>query len=239
MAENSIEEKKEKRWWKVLSAEFVIVMLLMFVALIVFAYAVDMVFISKKTNFDEAAFGLVNELVTPFRTSAMRTISFMGKHTFLIPAYFTLLGYFLLMRKRWFSIRVLAMALSSLSLMFLLKLSFQRSRPDIPLLAKVSGFSFPSGHALMSVVFYGLIIYIVWHETKRKWLKALIIGLLLLLILLISFSRIYLRVHYASDVIAGIAMGFIWLVVSLNILKWLEKRHFKRHHESTPLEQPA
>src|SRR5678810_1097061 len=92
------------------------------------------------------------------------------------------------------------------------------ARPDIPVIEKVGGYSFPSGHALIGVVFYGLVIFVIWHEVKQKWLKIALTIFFVLFILLISFSRIYLRVHYASDVIAGIAVGFIWLVLSLNII---------------------
>ena len=96
------------------------------------------------------------------------------------------------------------------------------------LIGDVRGYSFPSGHALIGIVFYGLFIYIIWHEVKQKWLKIFLIVVLILLILLISFSRIYLRVHYPSDVIAGLAIGFIWLVLSLQIVHRIEKKFIAR-----------
>jgi undecaprenyl-diphosphatase len=91
------------------------------------------------------------------------------------------------------------------------------------LLREAAGLSFPSGHALMSVTFYGLLIYIVWETVKKTWLKITLVVLLLLLIHIIGFSRIYLRVHYASDVMAGFATGFLWLVISLWIVRRIEK----------------
>ncbi|HET6723141.1 MAG TPA: phosphatase PAP2 family protein, partial [Chitinophagaceae bacterium] len=124
--------------------------------------------------------------------------------------------------------RIAALSLSSLLLMFVLKFYFQRERPDLPVIGDVSGYSFPSGHALISVVFYGMFIHMIWHEVKLKWLRVTSIIVLALLILLIAFSRVYLRVHYASDVIAGIAVGFIWLVLSLNIIHRIEKRFVAR-----------
>jgi len=132
--------------------------------------------------------------------------------------------YFLFIKKhRWYSIKIPVIALSSLALMFFLKTLFGRHRPDIPLLREAQGLSFPSGHALMSVTFYGLLIHIIWNTVKRKWLKWTLIILLILLILIIGFSRIYLRVHYPSDVMAGFATGFIWLVISIWIVKRIEK----------------
>jgi undecaprenyl-diphosphatase len=78
--------------------------------------------------------------------------------------------------------------------------------------------------------FYGLVIFVIWHEVKQKWLKILLTIFFVLFILLISFSRIYLRVHYASDVIAGLAVGFIWLVLSLNSFIALRKNILQEEH---------
>ena len=108
-------------------------------------------------------------------------------------------------------------------LMFALKHLFNRPRPDIPLLYEAKGLSFPSGHALMSVTFYGLLIYIVFKTYRDKDWKWIIISLLILLILVIGFTRIYLRVHYTTDVIAGYCIGFLWLVFAVWFLNRLEK----------------
>ena len=74
----------------------------------------------------------------------------------------------------------------------------------------------------MAVTFYGLLIYILQHTITSEWLKVFIIALLVTLIILIGFSRVYLRVHYASDVTAGFIIGSLWLITSLFVLKWLE-----------------
>lgn len=98
----------------------------------------------------------------------MQAFSFLGAHTFLIPANLTLIAWFLFIKKhRWYSIKVPVIAFSSLLLMFCLKFIFQRNRPLTPLLAEAKGYSFPSGHALMSLTFYGLIIFLVWQKEKK------------------------------------------------------------------------
>jgi undecaprenyl-diphosphatase len=76
---------------------------------------------------------------------------------------------------------------------------------------------------MMSFSFYGLMIFLVWKYVEDPAAKRLLIGILFLLILSIGFSRIYLRVHYASDVVAGFAMGVMCLVLSLWILRKIEK----------------
>jgi membrane-associated phospholipid phosphatase len=151
--------------------------------------------------------------------------TYLGKHEFLIPANLVLIAYFLFIKKhRWYSIKVPAIALSSLALMFILKNLFGRERPLIPLLAPAKGLSFPSGHALMSMTFYGLLIYITYQSVKNMTVKWTLITLLFFLIFMIGFSRVYLRVHYTSDVLAGFAMGWLWIVVSLKVLRKIEKQ---------------
>ncbi|MEO7291570.1 MAG: phosphatase PAP2 family protein, partial [Ginsengibacter sp.] len=97
-----------------------------------------------------------------------------------------------------------------------------RDRPLSPLLEAAQGYSFPSGHATMSITFYGLIIFLVWQNVKNVLLKWTLIILLGLLIIFIGASRVYLRVHYASDVLAGFCVGLMWLFLSLWILKRIE-----------------
>ena len=153
----------------------------------------------------------------------MQVFTFLGTHAFLIPANLALAAYFLFIKRhRWYSIKVPVVALSSLLLMVLLKFTFHRNRPLSPLLDAAKGYSFPSGHALMSITFYGLIIFLVWQNVKRPWLKWTLTILLVLLINFIGVSRVYLRVHYASDVLAGFCVGLMWLLLSLWILKKME-----------------
>ena len=190
------------------------------IALIVFTIRKP---IRKHKPIDMLIFDKIKPRVNPINNKIMLFITFLGKHQFLIPANLVLIFYFLLVnRQNWFSIRVITIAISSLVLMLLLKQLFQRKRPLSPLLKAARGLSFPSGHAIMAVTFYGLLIYILQHSITIDWLKWLITVLVILLIILIGFSRVYLRVHYASDVAAGFIIGLLWLLLSLAVLKWLE-----------------
>ncbi len=198
-------------------------------ALIAFIFIARKVFLGHTHDFDEKAFSFISGYVGNVQTSTMEFFTFLGTHTFLIPANLILITWFLLIQKRhWNSIKIPAVALSSLLLMFLLKLIFHRERPLTPLLQAAKGFSFPSGHALMSVTFYGLIILIVWQNIRLPWLKWLLSISLFLLILVIGLSRVYLRVHYASDVLAGFCVGLVWLLLSLWILDKIEKYSSKK-----------
>jgi len=179
--------------------------------------------IRKHKPFDLLIFDKIKPGVNAINNKIMLFITFLGKHQFLIPANLILIFYFLLVKKQtWFSIRDITIAISSLVLMVLLKQLFQRKRPLSPLLKAAKGLSFPSGHAIMAVTFYGLLIYILQHSISIGWLKNVLTVLVIILILLIGFSRVYLRVHYASDVAAGFIIGLLWLLLSLAVLKWLE-----------------
>lgn len=229
-----------KKFWAglaLLSVEMTIVLILFVIALTAFVYITRRVFVLNKTKLDTAVFNYLKEHVSERNNDIMEVFTFLGTHQFLIPANLSLIAYFLFIKKhRWYSIKVPAIALSSLGLMFLLKGLFDRERPSIPLLFHAKGLSFPSGHALMSVTFYGLLIYMIFKSVKNPSLKWTLIGLLIILIMIIGMSRVYLRVHYATDVIAGYCIGFLWLVFTVWMLNKIEKH--SKHKFSRIVEQP-
>jgi membrane-associated phospholipid phosphatase len=235
-----VREKISKVWASLalLSLEIIIVAALFLGAFTGFVFMVRRVFHLRDTELDFRVFNYLSQHVNETNNSIMQGITFLGKHEFLIPANLFLIFYFLVVKKhKWYSIKVPAIALSSLALMFLLKNLFGRERPLTPLLEEARGLSFPSGHALMSVTFYGLIIYIIWQTVRNEKLRLGLTVAMILLILLIGFSRIYLRVHYTTDVIAGFCMGFLWLVLSIWVIDRFEK--FSKRKVSPIVENPA
>jgi membrane-associated phospholipid phosphatase len=218
--------KQIKKFWAslaLLSIELLIIWVLFLLSFLAFIFVVFRIFYFKKENFDFAVFDALEKYVSDGMSDFMLGITFLGTHNFLIPANLVLIAYFLFVKKhKWYSIKIPVVALGGVTLMFLLKMLFNRPRPLIPLLKEAAGLSFPSGHAMMSFSFYGLLIYLVWQNVKNGWVRGVAIVFLLLLILLIGFSRIYLRVHYASDVMAGFCVGIIWLVLSLWVTRRIE-----------------
>lgn len=94
-----------------------------------------------------------------------------------------------------------------------LKEVFHRTRPDIEHLVAAGGYSFPSGHAMIATAFYGMLGYLIWLNLKRRDKPAwYVMVLTFILVVAIGTSRIYLGVHFPSDVIAGFAAGGVWLV---------------------------
>lgn len=95
----------------------------------------------------------------------------------------------------------------------ILKYIIQRPRPTGYRIIDESGYSFPSGHSMVSAAFYGFLIYLIYKNIRNKYLKYLLITLLSSLIILIGTSRIYLGVHYTSDVLAGILISISYLII--------------------------
>lgn len=218
--------KVKKIWASIalLSLELLIVLALFVASVLVFAFLVNRIFRLQKDAFDFQVFEYLSKYISDLNTDIMVFITFFGAHNFLVPANIILISYFLFIKKhRWYSIKVPVVAIGSVAMMFLLKLFFSRPRPLTPLLEDVRGFSFPSGHAMSSMTFYGLLVYLVWKNVVNKWLRLLLVSALCLFILTIGFTRVYLRVHYTSDVLAGLSVGLIWLVLSIYIMGRIEK----------------
>lgn len=209
--------------------EMAIVTGLFYGALVLFVYLVRRVFILKDNAFDQTVYDFLEQYVSEPMNNFMLFFTYLGTHYFLIPANLVLVAYFLFIRKhRWHSLKIGVIALSSVLLMFLLKSFFARTRPLEPLLMAANGLSFPSGHALNAVTFYGLMGYITWHTVKNPWIRGIMFSMFVFIVLMIGLSRIYLHVHYTSDVVAGYCMGVLWLYISLRLLRRLEKYSRKK-----------
>lgn len=191
---------------------------LLSIVLLVPIILIWILFIDKNHYWDHQLLEQTSRLISPALTEWVKFITFLGNHAFLIPAFSLLILILLWQRQKKEALQTLLIALSSLLIMSVFKNLFQRARPENPLIDGITNYSFPSGHALMSISFYGLLIWLAErHLKQQKFLRNLVIGCLVLLILLIGFSRIYLRVHYPSDVIAGYCIGIAWLWLGLRI----------------------
>ncbi|PVY43057.1 phosphatase PAP2 family protein [Pontibacter virosus] len=211
-----------------LSAEAVLVALTFFACLLVFGYMTREVFIQQDTDLDYAMFRYAATHRSAEMTRLMRFFSFFASADYLLvaPALIVLvMSWF--QHLRWYALKVLVIAFTSTMLNQLLKRLFERPRPVTAMLEQ-SGLSFPSGHAMIGGSFYGLLIYIVWREVKHPLWRLCWVTLLTVLLLLIGYSRIYLNVHYATDVLAGYAMGILWLLVAIWLMKKIERWYFGR-----------
>jgi undecaprenyl-diphosphatase len=164
-------------------------------------------------GFDEAVRTFVNQHSSPLLTSVMQIASFLGSTVFLtIFGIGVFIIFWLFKWRRAAILLVITMAGASI-LLFTLKNVFRRARPE-PFFDTLlpTSYSYPSGHSLLSFCFYGALGAILARRVKRKLHRFVILICAALLISLIGFSRIYLGVHYPSDVVSGFTAALVWTI---------------------------
>lgn len=165
--------------------------------------------------FDAAIYDLIFKLSGTGTTIFMTFISHLGS---AIPLILITVGILIFSKGKGYSKFIAFNLACSFILSQILKLIIRRPRPELLRLAVEKGFSFPSGHAMVSTVFYGFFIYLIYKKVKDIKKKRIYISLIGLLIFLIGISRIYLGVHYATDVIAGHIFGVLYLYFAIKYL---------------------
>lgn len=169
-------------------------------------------------SLDKAITDGIFSLHTPVLDKVFSFITLMGNTTTIVfvTGLFTI--WFCLNKKYRSAHLLLLVVTGSTVSTFLLKLVFVRPRPEI-LLHQLDTFSFPSGHATAAIALYGVLAYLFLQLPRKTLGRYSALTVLFLLIMLVGFSRIYLGFHYASDVIAGYAIGALWLLFSIWLLR--------------------
>lgn len=192
-----------------------IILLIMSIIFIVFAIRVKK---SPELKIDEVFYNLIHSHTNEFRTNYFKLVSNLisGPVIMAVVVLSIILSY---VKKNYKYIPfIIGNLIIILVLNFVLKHIYTRPRPDFMLIDEY-GYSFPSGHAMVSMAFYGLYIYIIMHLNINKYIKYLLSTLLFVVILMIGLSRVYLHVHYFSDVIAGFAVSVIYLIFFTKFMK--------------------
>ncbi len=183
------------------------------ILLIIFIF---LVFLHNYFNIiDDFVYSLVKPLISNDMTNIMQFITFFSD-----PIWCILLSCLMILfvKNKKISKAFLLNLILVFLLNYVLKILFSRNRPaDINLIVE-TGFSFPSGHAMMSLGIYGFLIYLLLLSDKNKISKIIGTCFLILLIFLIGISRIYLGVHYATDVIAGFIISASYLLLFIRFI---------------------
>ena len=162
------------------------------------------------------------KVANPGLTGPLGTITGLG-NIFLVVTVAVIVGVILFIRKNWWRLLALFLGVAiGQAVLNILKVIFQRPRPKTEMY--VFSYSFPSGHVFSATVIYGFCIYLAFRLIKNATVKWIVVTLLALLILLIGFSRVYLGVHWLSDVLAGYATGFAWLLFCIFFAKAVSDR---------------
>ena len=212
-----------------LSPKKIIILLFFLACVTIFLLILVEMVIEKENSLDILVFDKLRLITSPALTKFMLFITFFGSFNFLLPGYLAAIIFDLYIRDKKLFLYIILIGITSTGLLYLIKFLVKRLRPSDPLLHAVNGFSFPSGHSFCSFTFFGLLIYIVWKDTKlKKSYKWIVTGMLFLFAFTIALSRVYLHVHYASDVLAGFCLSVIWLTFSYWVIQTITNRQLSR-----------
>ncbi len=178
---------------------------------------------------DSEATLAVRQWHTPGLDRLLRTVTFFGDHVFLLPATAAVVGALVWKGHRVSAILFAGSVFGGFALNSLLKLSLARPRPDLwPPLVTERTFSFPSGHAAMATVFFGGLAAVILHLTRRRDIRLLSLLGAAAAIAAIAGSRVYLGAHWITDVVAGVLVGFFWVVVGATGTEFFARRTARR-----------
>lgn len=188
--------------------------IILFICLIGFLALAEDVFNKEIMKGDIIGYKFISTfLISDFATPIAKFITNFGGAIFIaVVAIFLAI----IIKNKKIAISILANLVIITGLNQLLKRILQRARPTEYRIIQETGYSFPSGHSMISMAFYGYLIYLIYKHVKNKYIKWISISLLSILICLIGISRIYLGVHYTSDVLGGFLISISYLVIYIS-----------------------
>ncbi|WP_445733646.1 phosphatase PAP2 family protein [Mariniflexile sp.] len=168
----------------------------------------------------------ISNYIISYRTPALtKYFTFVtntgGVYGYLIVLIICLIVFYLIFKNWKYVVQLTIVLIVSSFSNVILKQITNRARPNVEQLVPVETLSYPSGHAMTAMAFYGFLIYLFYTFKINAIFKTGIIAFFILLILSIGISRIYLGVHYPSDILGGFIAGFIWVIFSILILNVL------------------
>jgi len=196
--------KKNLRW------------IISFICIVIFLEILENVFQNEIHNFDKTIYEAVAILISQPVTCIMKLITNISSAPIIILITVAII---LALKNKKMSICICSNLVIITVLNQTLKRIIARPRPTEFRIINESGYSFPSGHSMVSMAFFGLLIYMAYNNIENKTLRSFVCISLSILILLIGISRIYLGVHYPSDVIAGFVLSISYLALFTNITK--------------------
>ncbi len=186
-------------------------------------------------GYDQRITEFVISFREPWLTKTFQFITDMGDQTgYIIIGGLSTIALYLYFKSWRFSIQTLIVLIIAALSNIALKNVINRARPEAEHLVSVETLSYPSGHAMSAMAFYGFLVYVCYKMRINKWLKSLFMFIFIFLILAIGISRIYLGVHFPSDIAGGYIAGFIWVIFSIILFHVIDlwRRKLKRKRKS-------
>lgn len=194
--------------------------IILFVGVLLFIVILKSILIDEIQEFDRFYYEIVSKSISNSMTPIVKFITNLGSWFSLVSIAFIL---FIIVKDKKIKYAISINLMVSSLLNFIVKNIIQRPRPIDYRIIEEKGYSFPSGHSMSSMAFYGFLIYLIFKNVKNTYIKTILIFLLSVLIFLIGTSRIYLGVHYTSDVIGGFLLAISYLMIYTGILKYIKK----------------
>jgi undecaprenyl-diphosphatase len=224
--------RRQVSTWGMAELAMLAIVLLASGALYLFAQIADEVVEGETRSFDLAVLmalrtpGDPDNALGPLWVELMFIdITALGGHTTLTLVTLTVIGFLLIERRRATALLVLVSVAGGALISHFAKIGFNRPRPElVDRLVEVHTLSFPSGHAMLSAVTYLTLGALLTRTSQRRAVRGYFLGVAVLLTLLIGASRVYLGVHYPTDVLAGWTLGSAWAMICWTAALWLQRR---------------
>lgn len=185
----------------------------------------------KIRYFDSKVITAVQGLETPGLTEVMKFFTFIGSTKVVIILSLVLLFFLYKVLHHRLELILFASVIGGAGILNgVLKHLFQRARPNLHRLIEIGGFSFPSGHAMSAFALYGVIAFLFWRHISTRIGRTILIIVSCFMIFAIGISRIYLGVHYPSDIIGGYFASGFWLSAAILVFQFYKEKRYNRKH---------
>ncbi|WP_102693290.1 phosphatase PAP2 family protein [Rummeliibacillus pycnus] len=207
--------------------------LVAFISIIGFSYIAILISNHKIIQFDQRVITFVQGLESPFLTLIMRFFTYLGSFPSVMVLFIVISYYlYIVLKHRAEFLLFGTVVVGTIIFNEMLKHFFHRARPDFHRLIEAGGYSFPSGHAMSAFAFYGIVAFLLWRHIPDQLGRTILILVSILFIFIIGISRIYLGVHYPSDIVGGYFASALWLTIAIWFFQRYKEKQYERSYRS-------
>lgn len=210
---------------KKLSRRYLVALIICVISGTLFGYIASSIGNGSIERFDTSIINFVQGMETSWLTITLKTFTWIGSGYVVVPV--TLIAFFLLYfvyQRRGQAFLFVSVIVGTISSNELLKMYFKRERPEIYRIIDAGGLSFPSGHTMMAFSLYAIIAYVLWRNLKSLGHGVLLILFTIFMIMMIAVSRIYLGVHFPSDIAGGLAASLFLVTIMILAFEFIQNK---------------
>lgn len=210
---------------KKLSRRYLVAFIICVISGTLFGYIASSIGDGSIDRFDTSIINFVQGMEASWLTAILKTFTWIGSGYVVVPV--TLIAFFLLYfvyQRRGQAFLFVSVIAGTVLSNELLKLYFKRERPEIYRIIDAGGLSFPSGHTMMAFSLYTIIAYVIWRHLKSVGSRVLLTSFTIFMILMIAVSRIYLGVHYPSDIAGGVVASLFLITIMITTFEFIQNK---------------